>query len=83
MGFYQAVRAIGGVIGALMAGMLYGLDPKVPFIFACAGFAILGGLRIPVLHRHPQGGRGPLIFFGSEQIKKSVSTLPDAHAFFT
>ena len=40
MGFYQAVRAIGGVIGALMAGVLYGLDPKVPFIFACAGFAI-------------------------------------------
>ena len=23
-----------------MAGVLYGLDPKVPFIFACAGFAI-------------------------------------------
>ena len=40
MGFYQAVRAIGGVVGALLAGLLYGLDPKVPFLFACAGVVL-------------------------------------------
>ena len=40
MGFYQAVRAIGGVVGALLAGMLYGFDPKVPFIFACVGLVL-------------------------------------------
>ena len=40
MGFYQAVRAIGGVVGALLAGMLYGFAPKVPFVFACVGLAL-------------------------------------------
>ena len=40
MGFYQAVRAIGGVAGALLAGLLYTFNPKVPFVFACVGMAI-------------------------------------------
>ena len=39
MGFYQAVRAVGGVVGALLAGFLYEINPKVPFLFAGAGFA--------------------------------------------
>lgn len=40
MGFYQAIRAIGGMVGALLAGFLYDIDPMVPFIFAAAGFGI-------------------------------------------
>ncbi len=40
MGFYQAIRAIGGMFGALLAGFLYDVDPKVPFIFAAAAFGI-------------------------------------------
>ena len=40
MGFYQAIRAVGGMIGSLMAGLLYDIDPMVPFMFAAAGFGI-------------------------------------------
>ena len=40
MGFYQAIRAVGGMFGSLMAGLLYDIDPMVPFIFAAAGFGI-------------------------------------------
>ena len=40
MGFYQAIRAVGGMFGSLMAGFLYDIDPMVPFIFAAAGFGI-------------------------------------------
>ncbi|MBR2670713.1 MAG: MFS transporter [Oscillospiraceae bacterium] len=40
MGFYQAMRAVGGVIGALLAGFLYGSGPKIPFVFSGAAFAL-------------------------------------------
>lgn len=40
MGFYQAIRAIGGMVGALLAGFLYDIHPLVPFVFAAAGFGI-------------------------------------------
>lgn len=40
MGFYQAVRAIGGMLGALLAGVLYEVSPKTPFVFACLGFGL-------------------------------------------
>ena len=40
MGFYQAIRAVGGMFGSLMAGFLYNIDPMVPFIFAAAGFGV-------------------------------------------
>lgn len=40
MGFYQAIRSIGGMFGSLMAGFLYNIDPLVPFVFAAAGFGV-------------------------------------------
>ena len=40
MGFYQAIRAVGGMVGSLMAGLLYDIDPLVPFVFAAAGFGL-------------------------------------------
>ena len=40
MGFYQAIRAVGGMVGSLMAGFLYDIDPLVPFVFAAAGFGL-------------------------------------------
>lgn len=40
MGFYQAIRAVGGMVGSLMAGLLYDIDPLVPFVFAAVGFGV-------------------------------------------
>lgn len=40
MGFYQAIRAVGGMVGSLLAGFLYNIDPMVPFVFAAAGFGL-------------------------------------------
>lgn len=34
MGFYNAVRSLGQVIGAAFAGFAYGMGPKVPFLWA-------------------------------------------------
>lgn len=40
MGFYNAIKSLGGVIGPLSAGFLYEVSPKLPFWMAFAGFAI-------------------------------------------
>ena len=34
MSFYNALRSLGGIIGALLAGSLYTLNPKFPFVCA-------------------------------------------------
>lgn len=38
MGFYNAVRSMGMIGGALTAGMIYSYDAKLPFLFACICF---------------------------------------------
>lgn len=38
MGFYNAMRSFGGIIGALLAGFTYMVTPKTPFICCVIGF---------------------------------------------
>ncbi len=38
MGFYNAMKSLGAVVGALCAGFLYAASPKAPFVFGFAAF---------------------------------------------
>ncbi len=40
MGFYNAMRSFGGIIGAFLSGMLYNIEAKFPFYLVAIGFAI-------------------------------------------
>lgn len=40
MGFYQAMSSLGGIFGALFAGLIYAANPMLPFILAFAAYAI-------------------------------------------
>ena len=40
MGFYNAMKSLGGIIGALFAGLLYTANPKMPFIFGFVAFMV-------------------------------------------
>lgn len=40
MGFYNAIKSLGGIIGALMAGFFYTFSPQLPFIFGFIAFLI-------------------------------------------
>ena len=40
MGFYQSMNSLGGIFGALFAGLIYKQGPKLPFILAFAAFSI-------------------------------------------
>ena len=39
MGFYQAMTSMGGIFGALFAGLIYAANPLLPFILAFGAFA--------------------------------------------
>jgi len=39
MGFYQSMNSLGGIFGALFAGLIYDANPIYPFILAFAAFA--------------------------------------------
>lgn len=40
MGFYQSMTSLGGIFGALFAGLIYDANPLLPFILAFAAFAV-------------------------------------------
>ena len=40
MGLYNAVSSLGNVLGALISGFIYGISPRLPFIFGFAAFAV-------------------------------------------
>ena len=40
MGFFNSMKALGMIVGALMAGFSYNLDPKMPFLIAALFFLI-------------------------------------------
>lgn len=49
MGFYQSMNSLGGIFGALFAGLIYSMGPKLPFILAF--FAFLISTFIGILYR--------------------------------
>lgn len=49
MGFYNAMKSLGGIIGALFAGLLYTVNPKLPFIFGFISF-VLATILAAVYH---------------------------------
>lgn len=40
MGFFNAMKSLGGIIGALAAGSFYYLNPKYPFVCTMVAFAV-------------------------------------------
>lgn len=40
MGFYNAVKNLGGIVGSLTAGFIYSTGPKLSFVFACIAFIL-------------------------------------------
>lgn len=40
MGFYNSMKSLGGIFGALISGVLYTQGPRLPFVFGCASFAL-------------------------------------------
>lgn len=46
MGFYNAMKSLGGIIGALFAGLLYTANPKMPFTFGMISFIIATVLAV-------------------------------------
>lgn len=40
MGVYQSMCSLGGIFGALSAGLIYGLDIMLPFVLAFAAYAL-------------------------------------------
>ena len=57
MGFCNATKHLGGIIGALTAGFVYGLGPKVSFVFAGISFAAAaaGGIYYNMRYRKERG----------------------------
>ncbi len=51
MGFYNAMRSLGGIIGAFMAGSLYDINATYPFYMTMIGFAIATLLSFVFLSR--------------------------------
>ena len=39
MGFYNSMNSLGGIFGALFAGLMYEANPKLPFAFGAASYA--------------------------------------------
>jgi len=46
MGLLNSIKAFGNVFGALLAGFLYELTPKTPFVFAAVAFALAVGVNL-------------------------------------
>ncbi len=55
MGFYNATKSLGSIIGSLMAGFLYGLHVKLPFLVVVLtyGASILAALGYLICEKRP------------------------------
>ncbi len=52
MGLYQAMGSLGGIFGALFAGLIYDLSPLLPFILAFAAFAMASVVSLIYVGRY-------------------------------
>ena len=59
MGFYNATKSLGSIIGSLMAGFLYGFHAKLPFLMVVIiyGMALLVAAAGLIYSRKEQGGK--------------------------
>ena len=56
MGFYNATKSLGGIIGSLTAGFLYGLHVKLPFLTVAITYAAATAVAVAYLFRgKPRG----------------------------
>ena len=46
MAFYNAIKSLGGIVGSLMAGFIYGVGPKLSFVFAALSFGIAAVMAV-------------------------------------
>ena len=46
MGFYNSMKSLGGIVGALFSGLLYTANPRFPFVMGFAAFLIATMLSI-------------------------------------
>lgn len=46
MGFYQSMTSMGGIFGALFAGLIYDANPLLPFILAFGAFAAASAVSL-------------------------------------
>lgn len=56
MGFYNATKSLGGIIGSLTAGFLYGLHVKLPFLVVAVTYATATAVAVAYLLRGKRGG---------------------------
>jgi DHA1 family multidrug resistance protein-like MFS transporter len=54
MGFFNGLKSLGGIIGALSAGFLYTVNPKSPFVLGFVAFAI--ATAVSAYHYHLSKG---------------------------
>ena len=52
MGFYQSMNSLGGIFGALFAGLIYAANPLYPFILAFAAYALACAVGFVYTARH-------------------------------
>lgn len=52
MGFYQSMNSLGGIFGALFAGLIYKQGPRLPFILAFTAFAIASVIGLVYVKRY-------------------------------
>lgn len=52
MAFYNAIKSLGGIVGSLTAGFIYGLGPKLAFVFAALSF----GIAVPMAIIYAKSG---------------------------
>lgn len=52
MGFYQSMTSMGGIFGALFAGLIYDANPIYPFVLAFAAFAVATGISVIYVIRY-------------------------------
>ena len=56
MGFYNATKSLGGIIGSLTAGFLYGLHVKLPFLTVASTYAAATAVAMAYLFRGKRRG---------------------------
>lgn len=59
MGFYNATKSLGGIIGSLFAGLIYTRGPKLSFIFSGVVFLIATLFSVLYYKMKDKGAQAP------------------------